>query len=187
VRERESRAVGLRSASNFAVTDIFMMQGADETTKGSLMGKMIFSAMLDVARSHRLWGGALAPPVVAASMCKVARKALNTRPEDGEEGHPGMAEAVCVICLLEGGPNAAGWASWALSKIKNMPASVFRGLVYVAMQGSPDLHAPMEQALPPADKYVLENATALQYMLRPPQKSVVFIIDRTWGPILQVS
>jgi hypothetical protein len=116
-----------------------MLQGADETTKGSLMGKMIFSAMLDVARSHRLWGGALAPPVVAASMCKVARKALNTRPEDGEEGHPGMAEAVCVICLLEGGPNAAGWASWALSKIKNMPASVFRGLVYVAMQGSPDL------------------------------------------------
>ena len=179
--------MGLRSASNFAVTDVFMTQGADETTKGSLMGKMIFSAMLDVARSNRLWGGALAPPVVAASMCKVARKALNTRPEDGEEGHPGMAEAVCVICLLEGGPNAAGWASWALSKIKNMPASVFRGLVYVAMQGSPDLHAPMEQALPPADRYVLENTTALQYMMRPPQKSVVFIIDRTWGPILQVS
>jgi hypothetical protein len=45
----------------------------------------------------------------------------------------------------------------------------------------------MEQALPPADRYVLENTTALQYMLRPPQKSVVFIIDRTWGPILQVA
>mmetsp|Transcript_2967 Transcript_2967/g.7586 ORF Transcript_2967/g.7586 Transcript_2967/m.7586 type:complete len:1710 (-) Transcript_2967:230-5359(-) len=163
----------------------------DSSNLGSLLGTLSFAAFMDVAQNMAYWGGALAPPSVAAALIKMARKALNTRPAEDELKQEGMAEAVAVLCLIEGSKDAEGHAWWAIKNVPQIKKQVFRALVWTLMarlQQNPQRVQELEAALPDADKGVFEDGPdMMKYFNRAPKKIVVFLVDRTWGPIVQIA
>mmetsp|Transcript_35269 Transcript_35269/g.85940 ORF Transcript_35269/g.85940 Transcript_35269/m.85940 type:complete len:934 (-) Transcript_35269:79-2880(-) len=166
-------------------------EATESSGLGSLLGTLSFASFMDVAQNVAYWGGALAPPPVAAALIKMARKALNTRPPEDETKQEGMADAIATLCMLEGSQDAEGHAWWALKNLPEMKSQVYRALVWTLMvrwQQNPQNMQTLENALPEEDKSVFSDGPdMMKYLNRAPLKVVIFLVDRTWGPIVQVA
>jgi hypothetical protein len=128
---------------------------------------------------------------VAAALIKMSRKALNTNPGEGETQHEGMADAIATLCLIEGSKDAQGHAWWALKNVPNMNPPVFRALVWALMvrwQQNPPAMQLLEYHLPDSAQGVFSDGPdMMKYLNRANKKVVMFLADRTWGPIVQVA